>query len=383
MKRREFLRGVGAGVVGGAALALGACGSPDDESSKSGDEAESPSAPMQGASLPAIAWRGVTSWTPAMDVLQGSMELLAARVAAMSDGRFQIATFPAGEIVPALGVFDAVSEGTVECCQTVSFYFIDRNEALGIASGVPFGLTPQQQNAWLYEGGGIEAIQKVYADFGIISFPVGNTGTQMGGWLQREINTLEDLQQIRFRIPGLGGRVMQRLGVETVVVPGGEILQAFEDGKIDAAEWVGPYDDEKLGLHTVADYYYYPGWWEPGTTEDLLINRQAWDALPKLYQEILQTAAYEVNMTMLTNYEMKNQLALARLVAGGTQMRAYSDEILLAARNATFALYEETANSNPSFKEVFEPWKEFRKQIYQWNQFNELFFARFATESVF
>ena len=211
----------------------------------------------------------------------------------------------------------------------------------------------------------------------------GGTGTQMGGWFKQEINTLADLQHIKMRIPGLGGRVMEQLGVETALLSGGDVVEALKTGLIDAAEWIGPHDDEILGLNQVADFYYYPGWWEPGTTSELLVNRAAWDELPLMYQEILRTATYEANSVMLSQYEVLNQAALARLVAGGTQLRAYSEEILVAARNVAFELYEEIASKNILFREIFENWKKFRRDIYQWNRFNELTFTRFATEGIF
>jgi TRAP-type mannitol/chloroaromatic compound transport system substrate-binding protein len=320
-----------------------------------------------------------TSWPSALDVLQGAAVAIGERVSAMTEGRFTINVFEAGEIVPALEVLDAVQNRTVECGHTAAYYFIGKNEAFGIATSLPFGLTAQQQNAWLYYGGGLEGVQGLYRDFGVVSFPAGNTGVQMGGWFKREINTLDDLKALRFRIPGLGGRVMQRLGVDTQTLAGGDTYLALDRGAIDAAEWVGPYDDEKLGLNKAAQFYYYPGWWEPGSTLDVLINQQAWDELPRVYQEIFKAVASEANITMLSEYESRNQEALDRLVAGGTILRPYSEEIMVAAQQAAFDLYEETASSNPSFKAIFEPWKEFRRKIHQWNGTNESTFMQFVT----
>ncbi len=379
MDRRDFLRNVGAaGVLGGTAAALSACGAPPAE--------EAPTeAPAQESALPAVEWRMATSWPKSLKVLDGAARQVGKRVAAMTEGRFQITVFAAGEeqLVAPLEVFDAVQQGEVECCHTVLFYFLDKHEALSIATGLPFGFTPQQQNAWLLHGGGREAIRNVLSDFSMLNLTAGNTGTQMGGWFNREVNVLDDLQGLRFRIPGQGGQVMQQLGVETVVLPAMEIYDALESGEIDAAEWVGPYDDEKLGLHEVAEFYYYPGWWEPGTSADMLVNQQAWDALPPLYQEVLETATQQVNVSMLAQYEMLNQEALARMVANGVQLRPYSEEIMMAAKDAAFALYEDLASNNPDFKAIFDPWKAFRRNIYQWSRFNELSFAKFATSSVF
>lgn len=380
MDRRNFLRDIGTTVASGVALGVRAKASIAAEHNHTSQPTQRTAA--QSASQPTIAWRMATSWSESLDILLGAGQLLGTRVAAMTGGRFTIEVFPADTIVPALEVFDAVSKGTVECAHTASFYAIDKNEALSIATGLPFGLTPQQQNAWLYYGGGLEAIQKVYSDFGIISFPAGGTGTQMGGWLRKEIHTLNDLQGFKFRIPGMGGKVMQALGVQTIVVPSNHIADALKSGEIDGAEWIGPHDDEKLGLHKAAPFYYYPGWWEPGSTLDIIINKQSWDTLPKTYQAILKTACYQVNIATLSHYEVQNQAALVRMVASGTQLRPYSQEIMTAAKDTAFALYDDTARNNPSFKELFDQWKDFRRQIYQWNRFNELSFATFTTENL-
>jgi TRAP-type mannitol/chloroaromatic compound transport system substrate-binding protein len=381
MNRRAFLRGAG-GVLAGSTLAsLTACGSPAPQDAAPANDQSSEE--QSAASSPAITWRMPTSWTESLGVLLDTAKLIANRVAEMTEGQFTIEVMVADENISALEVFDAVQQRTVECGHTVSFYSIEKEESLGFASGLPFGLTAQQQNAWLYYGGGWEAVQRVFDEFGIKNFPAGGTGTQMGGWFKQEINTLADLQNIKMRIPGLGGRVMEQLGVETVLLSGGEIVEALKSGVVDAAEWIGPHDDETLGLNQVADFYYYPGWWEPGTTAELLVNRAAWDNLPPMYQEILRTATYEANSLMLSQYEVLNQTALARLVASGTQLRAYSGEILAAARNAAFELYEEIARNNVLFREIFKNWKTFRRDMYQWNRFNELTFTRFASQGIF
>jgi len=381
MNRRAFLRGAG-GVLAGSTLAsLAACGTTAPQDATPADEQSS--GEQSATSSPRVAWRMATSWTQSLDVLLDTARLIAKRVAEITEGQFTIDVSGERDDILSLEVFDAVQQGTVECGHTVSFYSIEKEESLVFASGLPFGLTAQQQNAWLYYGGGWEAVQRVFDAFGIKNFPAGGTGTQMGGWFKQEINTLADLQHIKMRIPGLGGRVMEQLGVETALLSGGDVVEALKTGLIDAAEWIGPHDDEILGLNQVADFYYYPGWWEPGTTSELLVNRAAWDELPLMYQEILRTATYEANSVMLSQYEVLNQAALARLVAGGTQLRAYSEEILVAARNVAFELYEEIASKNILFREIFENWKKFRRDIYQWNRFNELTFTRFATEGIF
>ena len=325
-----------------------------------------------------IKWKMTTSWPKSLDTLFGGAQKVCARVSALTNGRFTITPYQASEIVGGLEVLDAVQQGTVQCGHTPSYYYKGKNPALVFATTVPFGFTAQQQNAWLYHGGGLEAIQKVYADFNVINFPAGNTGAQMGGWFRQEINTLSDLNGLKMRIPGLGGDVMNKLGVIVQVLPGGEVYLALERGAIDAAEWAGPYDDEKLGLYKAAKYYYYPGWWEPGPTIDVLVNLDAWNKLPTEYQEIFRTAAYETNLNMLAQYDVLNGEALPRLIEKGVQLRAFSPEIMEAAQKAAFEIYQENASKNGSFKEVYQQWKKFREQVFTWNKVNELSFAQFS-----
>lgn len=363
MKRRKLINHA---ALGAATAALAAC-SPTANNPQS-----------SSSDLPTVKWKMATSWPKSLDTIFGGAQTICDRVAAMTGGRFTITPYAAGEIVPGLQVLDAVQGGTVECGHSASYYYIGKNPALAFGTAVPFGLNAQQQNAWLYHGGGIDAMNKIYANFNVISFPAGNTGVQMGGWFKREINTVDDLKGLKMRIPGLGGEVMTRLGVSVQVLPGGEIYLALDRGAIDAAEFVGPYDDEKLGLHTAAPYYYYPGWWEPGTTLEAEVNLNAWNKLPKEYQEIFKTAAYEANINMLASYDALNGQALARLIAGGTQLRAYSEEIMNAAKKESFEFYEESAGKDATFKEVYQEWKKFREQIYSWNKINELSFANYA-----
>lgn len=357
MKRRQVITNVAIGAVSAAALA-----------------SRSQTANAQST----IRWKMATSWPKSLDTIFGGAQTICDRVAAMTAGRFTIAPYAAGEIVPGLQVMDAVQTGTVECGHSPSYYYIGKNPALAFGTSVPFGLSAQQQNAWLYHGGGLEAMNKIYADFKMIGFPAGNTGAQMGGWFKREINTVADLNGLKMRIPGLGGQVMAKLGVNVQVLPGGEVYLALERGAIDAAEWVGPYDDEKLGLNKAATYYYYPGWWEPGPTLFAQVNLDAWNQLPQEYQEVFKTAAYEANLNMLAQYDALNAQALTRLLASGTQFRAYSEEILLAAQRAAFEIYEENASQDAGFKEVYQQWKDFKKLVVNWNHTNELSFARFA-----
>ncbi|MDJ0901785.1 MAG: TRAP transporter substrate-binding protein [Xenococcus sp. MO_188.B8] len=364
MKRRQLLSNLAIGTT--TATVLAACNQTNNNPN------------LQSSSLPNIKWQMVTSWPKSLDTIFGGAQTVCDRVSAMTGGKFTITPYAAGEIVPGLEVLDAVQNGTVECGHTASYYYVGKNPALAFGTSMPFGLTAQQQNAWLYHGGGLEAMHKLYADFNVINFPAGNTGAQMGGWFKKEVKSLADLKGLKMRIPGLGGKVMSRLGVNVQVLPGGEIFLALDRGAIDAAEWVGPYDDEKLGLNEAAPFYYYPGWWEPGATLEVQVNKSQWDKLPPEYQEIFQTAAMEANLNMLSQYDALNREALNRLLEGGTKLVAYSSDILEAAQNAAFDIYEENAAANPTFKEIYQQWNEFRTKVSQWNKINELSFMNFV-----
>ncbi|GAB4530842.1 MAG: TRAP transporter substrate-binding protein [Pleurocapsa sp.] len=333
---------------------------------------------VQADSLPNIRWQMVTSWPKSLDTIFGGAQTICDRVSAMTGGKFTIQPFAAGEIVPGLEVLDAVQNGTVECGHTASYYYVGKNPALAFGTSMPFGLNAQQQNAWYYHGGGLETMHELYADFNVISFPAGNTGVQMGGWFKKEVQSLQDLKGLKMRIPGLGGKVMSRLGVNVQVLPGGEIYLALERGAIDAAEWVGPYDDEKLGLNKAAPYYYYPGWWEPGPTLEVQINKTKWEQLPVEYQEIFKTATMEANINMLSQYEALNRESLTKIVSGGTKLIPYSPEILQAAQKASLDFYQESASQDATFKKVYEQWNQFRTSIYDWNKINEFSFANFV-----
>ena len=335
---------------------------------------------VQANDLPNIRWRMVTSWPKSLDTIYGGAQTVCDRVAAMTQGRFTIEPFAAGEIVPGLEVLDAVQNGTVECGHTASYYYVGKNSALAFGTCVPFGLTAQQQNAWYYHGGGLELMHELYSDFNIINFPAGNSGAQMGGWFKKEIGSLQDLQGLKMRIPGLGGKIMSNLGVNVQVLPGGEIYLALERGALDAAEWVGPYDDLKLGLNKAASYYYYPGWWEPGATLEVQVNKSQWDRLPVEYQEIFKSAAIEANLNMLSKYDALNGEALQTIVDGGTNLVAYPPEIMQAAQQAATEYYEAEANNNPAFKKVYEQWNQFRSTVSGWNKINELSYLNFVNK---
>ena len=369
MQRRQLLRSSGQAIAAAAgAGALSACTIRRAETSRSGG-------------LPQVRWRMATSWPVSLDTIYGGATTICERVAAMTGGAFRIEPFAAGEIVPGLEVLDAVQAGSVECGHTASYYYVGKNPAFAFGTAVPFGLTALQQNAWLYYGGGQEAMDELFADFGTTSFPAGNTGAQMGGWFKRPIEGLASLKGLKMRIPGLGGKVMASLGVNVQVLPGGEIYLALERGAIDAAEFTGPYDDDKLGLPKAAPYYYYPGWWEPGPTLMALVNRKAWSQLPREYQEMFSTACYESNLSMHSKYEQRNSQALLKLQRQGIRLEAYSNDILEAAAEASRAMFADLAAQDPSFRDLLERWRLFRDATQNWNRINELPLAQFSARS--
>ncbi len=320
---------------------------------------------------PRIDWRMATSWPEDLDIVFGSAQQMCLRVGELTEGRFTITAFPAGGIAPPFEILDTVQSGGTECGHTAAYHYIAKSRALAFATSVPFGFNPQQHQAWLYGAGGIELLRKLYADFNIINFPAGSTGNQMGGWFREKINSVSDLQGLKMRIPGIGGEVLKRIGAEVQNMRPSELLLALERNTIDAAEWVGPYEDEKLGLNQHARYYYYPGWHEPGTTYELIINRDAYETLPESYRRALELASFEVQVTMLSKYNAANREALQRLISSGTELTAYSVEILQATKKAADDLYAEYSGQDAAFKEIYDQWNAFREGIYRWNGINE------------
>ncbi len=361
--RRKFVTRA-TGAVAGAA-ALGAC---------AGDNEGGPAVHTQQN----VRWRLAASFPRSLDTLYGINDYLAERVSQMSEGRFTIRPYPAGEIVPALQVLDAVQQGTVQLGETTSYYYIGKNPALALDTGIPFGLTARQHFAWMYEGGGLELLRELFADFNIINFPAGSTGCQMGGWFRNEIRGLSDLGGLKMRIPGLGGEVMSRLGVAVQVLAGGEIYQALERGAIDATEWVGPHDDERLGLHQVANNYYSPGWWEPGPSISFYVNRDAWESLPITYREILSSATMEAAARMTARYDHLNPLALERLLAAGVQLRTFPRDIMEAAYEASYDLFEEHAAADAGYRKIYEQWLQYRAVSDRWFNTAEADYTRFV-----
>ncbi len=355
MRRRAFLRGAGAGLAAGA---LGA--------------------PAVARAQGAVRWRMASSYPKSLDTLFGTAERFCQRVAALTGGKFVIRPFAGGEIVPGLQVLDAVQQGTVECGQSASYYYVGKNKAFAFDTALPFGMTARQQNAWVYHGGGLQLLRELFAGYGVVNFPAGNTGAQMAGWFRKEVKSLADLKGLKMRIPGMGGEIMARLGVVPQTLAGGDVYPALERGTIDATEWVGPYDDEKLGFHKIAKNYYYPGWWEPGPMLSFYVNRKAWDGLPKEYQHAFEVASAEANVHMLAEYDARNPPALARLIKQGVQLREFPRDVMEAALKEAFALYEDEAAKNPAFRKIYAEWKKFREAQYQWFATAELSYAAFA-----
>ena len=368
MNRREFLQTVATRTAAATAFGLAAgCAA-----QQAGVAPQAPEAIAQDSSLPELNWDMPTSWPTSLDTIFGGTQSFAETVSAMTGGKFKINPRAAGEVAPGLEVLNVVQEGAFPIGHTASYYYIGKSPVTAFGTTLPFGLNVQQQNAWLYEGGGLKMMQDIYARlFNVIQFPAGNTGVQMGGWFRKEINTVADLQGLKMRIPGLGGQVMTKLGVTVQNIAAGEIFQALQTGAIDAAEWVGPYDDEKLGLHKAAQFYYYPGWWEPGPSLELQINLDEWNKLPAVYQEILKAASYVINTMMLARYDSRNYIALQSLLSQGVQLRPYSQEIMAAADKASSELYDELSGKDADFKAVYEEWKKFRAGIFAWHNISE------------
>ncbi len=316
---------------------------------------------------PIVEWQMPTSWPETLPVLWGNTRLFTERLAELTGGRFTITPFPAGELSSPIEVLDVVTSGDFTIGSTATYYYIEQSPVLAFGTALPFGLTMRQQTSWLYYGGGLELLQKFYADrFNVIQFPAGNTGAQMGGWFTREINSLDDIQGLRMRIPGLGGQVMERLGAEVVNLGAADILGALQSGEVDAAEFVGPYDDSNLGLQDSAGFYYHPGFWEPGASLDLIVNQDAWNDLPPLYQTAFRSAAFEALVRVTAEYDARNGQALNELVAGGTELREFPADVIEAGQAAAGLLLDEIAEGDADFKNILEQWRSFRRQVGPW-----------------
>ncbi|MDR2878285.1 MAG: TRAP transporter substrate-binding protein [Chromatiales bacterium] len=354
MKRRQLLTGLGAGTL------------------------------FSGASLSARAqtqqrfnWRLVTTWPPNFPIFQETVRRFADDVKRMSGGRLNIQAFAGGELVPALQTFDAVSQGTVEMGHGAAYYWAGKIPAAQFFTAVPFGMNAQGMNAWLYSGGGLELWREVYAPHGLVPFPMGNTGVQMAGWFRKRIESLADLKGLKMRIPGLGGKVIARAGVNPVLLAGSEIYTALERGTVDAAEWVGPFHDLRLGLYRAARHYYYPGWQEPGPVMEMIINKRAWESLPEDLQRIVETAAQASNVLMLAEFETRNIEALETLKTRyKVEVLALPTDVIAELRRLTQLTLEEEAKSDPIFKKVWEHQRAFMQTNDAWGRISEIAYAR-------
>jgi TRAP-type mannitol/chloroaromatic compound transport system substrate-binding protein len=334
--------------------------------SAAGATAAALSAPALAQSQPAISWRLTSSFPKTLDTIFGACDKFTKRVAELTGGKFVIRAFAAGEIVPGFQVLDAVQAGTVEMGHTPSYYYFGKDPSFAFDCAVPFGLTSRQQTAWFDQGGGRELMREFFKGYGIVNFMAGNTGTQMGGFYRKEIRSVADMKGMKMRVAGFAGRVMERMGVVPQQIPAGDLYAALEKGTIDAAEWVGPYDDEKLGLARVAPHYYAPGWWEAGPQLSFYINHKEWDKLPKEYQAAIEAASYECHVVMQAEYDAKNPAALARLIKAGVKLHTFSKDIMDEAYKVTQQVMEEEASKNARFKKIYEPWKRFRQDQNQW-----------------
>ncbi|MGJ4902627.1 TRAP transporter substrate-binding protein [Bradyrhizobium sp. HKCCYLS2058] len=359
MKRRDFIKVTGLGAAGAAAIA----------------------APAIAQSMPELKWRMPTSWPKSLDTLYGGAEIMAKVVGEATDNKFQIQPFAAGEIVPGLQVLDAVQNGTVEIGHTASYYYFGKDPTFTFGSSVPFGPNMRLNQAWYMLGGGREILNEFYTKYNVVSLLAGNTGCQMGGWFRKELTGVNDLKGLKFRIGGFAGRVLQKLGAVPQQIAGGDIYPALEKGTIDAAEWVGPYDDEKLGFVKVAPHYYYPGWWEGGPILLSFVNQDRWNALPKNYQKILEHAGHYANNWMMAKYDQSNPAALRRLLAAGAKLHAFSPEIMQACLKAARELHNEVAATNPDFKKTYESLSAFAGNGYSWFQVAEIGYDAFMARN--
>ncbi len=351
MERRNFVRGAGMAGI----LAAG-------------------TAPAIVHAQASLRWRLSSGFPKSLDTIFGAADTFSKKVKDMTGGKFEISVHAAGELVPMPGLVDAVQNGTVEMGHTASYYYFGKNDAFALGTGIPFGLNSRQTTAWMYDGNGLKLMREFYSNYGFTSFPMGNTGAQMGGWFRKEIKTVADMKGLKFRVGGFAGKVTGRLGTVSQNIPGGEIYQALEKGTIDAAEFVGPYDDQKLGFNKVAPIYHFPGWWEGGPQLDLYVNQKAFDGLSAEYKAIIESAAAFAHTEMQAKYDARNPAALKQLVAGKTRLVAFPKPVLDAAFKESMALYSEVSASNPAWKKIYDDYSSFRRESNLWFRFTE---ARF------
>jgi hypothetical protein len=345
MLRRSFLKKASVGAVAGTAAVA---------------------APVFAQDAPTLNWRLASSFPRSLDTLYGGSEQFAKYISESTNGKFNVRLFPAGEIVPPLQVLDAVQKNTVEMGHSSGYYYYGKDPSLIFDTAVPFGLNARQMNAWMWEGDGMKLMRDLYKDFSIVNFPLGNTGTQMGGWYRKEIKTVEDLKGLKMRTAGFAGEVLSRMGVVPQQLAGGDIYPALEKGTLDAVEFVGPYDDEKLGFAKVAKFYYYPGWWEGGAQTSLYVNQGEYEKLPKAYQVLIDAATRACTVSMTARYDNLNSIALRRLIGQGTQLRAFPRAVMDASWDASQKVYAEVTAKNPRFKMIYDNYMGYRDQLVPW-----------------
>jgi TRAP-type mannitol/chloroaromatic compound transport system substrate-binding protein len=356
MQRRDFMKKVGAGSLALGASAAGVKAAQADEPRK---------------------WKMVTTWPKNFPGLGTGANKLAELIGEMSGGRITVKVYGAKELVPAFEVFDAVSQGTAEMGHGAAYYWKGKSEAAQFFSTVPFGMTAQEMNGWLYHGGGLELWTELYGKFGLVPAPAGNTGVQMGGWFNKEINSVADLEGLKMRIPGLGGEVLKRAGGTPVNLPGGELFTSLQSGAIDATEWVGPYNDLAFGLYKAAQFYYYPGFHEPGTTLEAMVNKEAFDALPEDLRSIVLNACKVVNQDMLAEYTARNPVALQTLLKKhGVDMRPYPDDVILKLKQLSAEVVAEIAKKDDFSQKVFASYQKFLQQSQEWSNISELAYLK-------
>ncbi|MBI2771683.1 MAG: ABC transporter substrate-binding protein [Burkholderiales bacterium] len=324
-----------------------------------------------------VRWRIASSFPKSLDTIYGAAEVFANQVKAMSGGKFEVSVHAAGELMPAFGVVDGVQQGSVEGAHTAPYYFFGKNECFALGCAIPFGLNSRQMTAWMAEGNGLKLMREFYAGYNIINFMGGNTGAQMGGWFRKEIKSVKDIKGLKMRIGGFGGKVLERIGGVPQNIPGGEIYPALEKGTIDAAEWVGPYDDQKLGFNKVAPYYYYPGWWEGGPELDFFFNTKAYEALSAENKAIVTAATSSAHVFMQARYDALNPMALKQLVGAGTKLRPFPADMMAAAFKEAMGLYEELNAKNESWRKIYADYNKFRADQNLWFRFTEATFDRF------
>jgi TRAP-type mannitol/chloroaromatic compound transport system substrate-binding protein len=357
MERRSFVRGAGLAGV----LAAG-------------------TAPAIVHAQAQIRWRLASSFPKSLDTIFGAADVFSKKVSELSGGKFQISIHAGGELMPAFGVVDGVQNGTVEMAHTAPYYFFGKDETFALGCAIPFGLNSRQMTAWMIEGNGLKLMREFYKNFNIINFPGGNTGAQMGGWYRKPVASLADMKGLKFRVGGFAGKVVERLGGVPQNIPGGEIYQSLEKGTIDAAEWVGPYDDQKLGFNKVAPNYAYPGWWEGGPQLDFFVGTKAYEGLSPEYKAIIECAAATAHVDMQAKYDARNPGALRQLVAGGTKLFRFPKDVMEAAFKESMALYSDISAKNPNWKKVYDDYAKFRAEQNLWFRFAEAGFDDFMQQ---